>query len=38
VTSTAKVVAELKGVSLDELSIRTLANARDLFPKLKLDN
>lgn len=38
VTSTAKLVAELKGISLEELSSHTLSNARALFPKLKLDN
>ena len=36
VTHTAALVAELKGVSLDELSRQTRANARALFPKLRL--
>lgn len=38
VTSTAQVVADLKGVTLEQLSEQTLRNAKDLFPKLQLDN
>jgi TatD DNase family protein len=38
VTSTAKVVAELKGITLEQLSEHTLRNAKTLFPKLNLDN
>lgn len=37
VTHTAETVAALKGISLDELSRQTRANARALFPKLPLD-
>lgn len=33
---TAKVVADLKGVTLEKLSEQTLVNALDLFPRLKL--
>ncbi len=38
VTETAKLVSELKGISLEELSAHTLRNAKALFPKLQLDN
>jgi TatD DNase family protein len=38
VTETAKVVADLKGVTLEQLSEHTLRNAKSLFPKLHLDN
>lgn len=37
VLHTAKAVAELKGVTLQELSETTRANAKRLFPKLELD-
>jgi len=38
VTNTAQVVADLKGISLEQLSAQTLSNAKNLFPKLRLDN
>lgn len=38
VTHTAQVVADLKGISVEELARHTRANARSLFPKLSLDN
>lgn len=38
VTETAKVVAGLKGISVEQLSEHTLRNAKALFPKLRLDN
>lgn len=38
VTETAKVVAGLKGISIEQLSEQTLRNAKALFPKLRLDN
>ncbi len=37
VMHTARAVAELKGISLEELSNITRANAKRLFPKLSLD-
>ena len=37
VLHTAQVVADLKGISLAELSLATRANAKRLFPKLSLD-
>ncbi len=37
VMHTARAVAELKGISLEELSKTTRANAKTLFPKLSLD-
>lgn len=38
VTNTAQTVADLKGISLEQLSEQTLRNAKSLFPKLQLDN
>lgn len=37
VTHTAQAVADLKGISLEELSQATRTNAKRLFPKLRLD-
>jgi TatD DNase family protein len=37
VVHTAQAVADLKGISLEELQIATRANARRTFPKLQLD-
>ncbi len=38
VLHTAKAVAELKGITLEELAKSTRANAKRLFPKLSLDD
>ncbi len=38
VSVTGKFVADLKGVTVEELAEHTIRNAKTLFPKLKLDN